>query len=192
MKNATLKLTLMIAVVALMATPAFAAPYVLASSGSSSGNITLSGGLGASVTVNFTLIASNQLQVTVTNNSPEGSKLLSLGFSTTPNITGATITSPTITGWDVCSGGQCGLAGLVEIAFGGTGSQGLAAGDTGTITFTFDQDAPITIDSAYAHVGGLEGGASLKITETPEPASLVLLGTGLLSAGGFIRRKFAR
>src|SRR5204863_9592765 len=97
-----------------------------------------------------------------------------------------------VSGWSFCNSGNCGLSNLVEIAFGGGGNDSLLQNETATVTFTFAPGSPINIDSTYAHAGGLPGDSE-KITENsvPEPASLVLLGTGLLSAGGFVRRKFA-
>ncbi len=193
MKNVSLKLTILIAVIALMAVPAFASTIVLGGSGATA-TINLQGvNPGYSAQVTFTMLSGNQMKIDVTNTGAAGSKLFSLGFNTTPNITGTSGVTSNVSGWNICNNGQCGLGSLVEIAFGGGGNSALMGGQSGSITFTFSPGAPINIDATYAHMGGLPPNSE-KITETqvPEPASLVLLGSGLLSAGGFIRRKFGR
>jgi hypothetical protein len=195
MKNATLKLTLLIATLALLAIPAFATPIVL-TQGSSAGPLVFTGvNTGYQATVTLTLNSNNSFTISVTNTGAVGSKIFSLGLTTTPTITGVTNVSSGVSGWQYCTSGNCGLGGSVEIAFGGNGNDALAPGETASVTFTFSpalaENGTLTIDSTLVHAGGL--GLSEKFGDTvPEPASLVLLGTGLLSAGGFVRRKFAR
>ena len=58
-----------------------------------------------------------------------------------------------------------------------------------TISDAPDQLAEFGIDPATT---GFEGITELSISETPEPGSFLLLGTGLLTMAGAVGRKFAR
>ena len=56
---------------------------------------------------------------------------------------------------------------------------GLQVGDNANLAFAFQQNP------AYYHLDDI----SVTLTETPEPGSLALLGSGMLGLGGAIRRK---
>lgn len=168
-------------------------------------------------TATFTLNSTNSMTVSITNTSPSNSwnsrpALTAIGFNTTPtlSLTGLTALTSNVSQWHV--NGNTGI-GNYEISAGDAGvcNQGpppgssldnnnpngdaLCVGNTGSFTLTFSGLSPTAngfiidasivkfqteIDSYQVPGGG---------NQVPEPASLALLGTGLLSAGGFLRRK---
>jgi hypothetical protein len=64
-------------------------------------------------------------------------------------------------------------------------SLGAAVGATSAVGYAGTLSATLNGDGSTA-------GITATVTSVPEPTSLALLGTGLVSAGGFFRRKFAK
>lgn len=153
----------------------------------------------SNATATFTLNG-NILTVQLTNTSTElgdGTILTGLGFDTTPNVTGTYSASGNASLWSFNQGGL----GSFEVSAHGQGiGEGIAQGVTNTLTFTLSglNGANLTIDLTQVHLqsrGDGDGGSEKptgSTTPTPEPASMLALGTGLAGLASYLRKRRVR
>jgi hypothetical protein len=148
------------------------------------------------------------LTVSFLNTSTSETFLSGIGFNTSPNLTTTSAVFsalPAGATWSFTAGNGGGIGNFEAGAYGNGNKNRLKPGEGGTLTLTLSspQTNGITLDVSITHLTSLPDGSSQKPVgvqvggggnppppaEVPEPATLVLLGTSLLTAWPALRRR---
>ena len=190
-------LAMFVALAAAFTTTAKADPVLLVNGGASVVfNYQSATFANSNASATFTLVG-NVLTVQLTNTSTElgdGTILTGLGFDTSPNVTGTYSATGNASLWNFNQGGL----GSFEVSAHGQGiGEGIGQGITNTLTFSLVglNGGNLTIDLTVVHLqsrGPGDGGSEKPPgtnTHTPEPASIIALGTGLAGLAARLRKR---
>ena len=151
----------------------------------------------ASATFTFNQVAGT-LTLVLTNTSTDNIKLTEIGFDANMTISGTpiiTYAGGTVADFVIGTQSLQGTFTLGTNSSGGSDPDVLNDGESLTVVFTLVSPPPVILEisDSAVHLQSLPDGQSQKphgeISHTPEPASMLLLGTGLVGIASRLRKR---